>query len=56
MVSYNRDWGSTRKEWAGLSTDTKPTDGVGNGDVFLEIDTGDVFVFDAENEAWEQVT
>lgn len=35
----------------GLSTDTKPT-GVSNGSTFLEMDTSNVYIFDAENEEW----
>lgn len=36
----------------GLSTDTKPTDNIQNGDEFLEIDTGDFYYYDAENGEW----
>jgi len=37
----------------GLSTDEKPIGPtIGNGSLFLEMDTGKVFVFDAENSAW----
>lgn len=39
-------------QYAGLSTDTKPVDGVQNGDSFVEIDTSDIYYFDAENEEW----
>ena len=35
----------------GLSTDSKPTS-VGNGSVFIEVDTGNAFFFDAENATW----
>ena len=38
-------------EYRGLSTDTKPTE-TANGSVFLEIDTGKVFCYDAENKTW----
>lgn len=31
----------------GLSTDTKPTDGIGNGSAFIEMDTGKLFFYDA---------
>ena len=34
-------------EYVGLSTDTKPTNGVPNGSTFIEIDTGDVYFYDA---------
>lgn len=39
----------------GLSTDDKPTDGVGNGSCFIEIDTGDAYFYDAEGGAWHAV-
>ena len=38
-------------DYRGLSTDTKP-ECVANGSTFLEIDTGAVFCFDAENNVW----
>ena len=36
-------------EFRGLSTDEKPVEKVGNGSVFIEIDTGKVFMFDEQN-------
>jgi len=44
----------------GLSTDTpKPTEwngiGIGNGSTFLEIDTGKLFIFDAEGQSWVEL-
>jgi hypothetical protein len=36
----------------GLSTDTKPTDCVENAQYFYEMDTGKVFMFDAQNCQW----
>lgn len=43
-------------ELRGLSTDEKPTeietDLIENGSVFIEIDTGDVYIFDAESKEW----
>ena len=36
-------------ELRGLSTDEKPLEKVGNGSVFIEIDTGKVFMFDEQN-------
>ena len=46
-------------ELRGLSTDTKPTekDGkeIANGSVFVEINTGKIFFFDAENKQWKEV-
>lgn len=35
-----------------LSSDTKPTEGVGNGSVLIEMDTSTLFFFDAENGEW----
>lgn len=44
-------------ELRGLSTDTKPTtigeDKIGNGSVFIEIDTQKMYFFDAENQEWK---
>lgn len=36
----------------GLSTDIKPTTGVGNGSCFIEMDTGKVYFFNAAGNAW----
>jgi hypothetical protein len=35
-----------------ISTDEKPTVGVGNGSILTEIDTGKNFMFDAQNALW----
>ena len=47
-------------EFAGLSTDTKPTDGVSTGSLFHEIDTKKVYAFNeagAADAKWvEQMT
>ena len=42
-------------ECAGLSTDEKPVDGLMTGSTFLEVDTGDVFLFDEVGESWNKV-
>jgi len=43
-------------EYRGLSKDTKPTgEDVGNGSVFIEIDTGKMFFFDYESKTWKEV-
>ena len=39
-------------EFAGLSTDDKPTVGVGTGSIFVEVDTGKVFFYNEASEAW----
>ena len=36
----------------GLSTDPKPTVGVSNADRYLEMDTGEVSLFDETNQCW----
>lgn len=41
-----------RVEYYGTSTDTKPVDGVNNADMFYEMDTKKLFLFDAENKKW----
>lgn len=43
------------KEIYGLAADTKPTDNLANGSVFIEIDTGNVYFFDEENVEWIKV-
>ena len=43
------------REYAGLSTDTKPTEGVATGSVFLEVDTTDVYLYDEASEEWNKV-
>lgn len=42
-------------EASGLSTDTKPTEGIITGSLFMEADTGDVFVYDEVGESWAKV-
>lgn len=46
-------------ELRGLSTDTKPTEIAGkqidNGSVYIELDTGTVYLYDLENQIWNEV-
>ena len=46
-------------ELVGLSTDTKPTeyngDKVSNGSTYYEMDTKNVYIYDAENSVWLSV-
>lgn len=42
-------------ELRGLSTDTKPTTGIGNGSVYIEIDTQKIFFYDGTSETWKEV-
>jgi len=43
-------------EFAGLSTDDKPLGNFATGSLFLEVDTGDVYAYDEENDEWDQIT
>lgn len=36
----------------GLSTDQKPTSGVANGTLFIEMDTDDDYIFDESSATW----
>lgn len=46
-------------ELRGLSTDTKPTTlgdkPINNGAMFIEIDTGKLFLFDRDSNAWKEI-
>jgi len=46
-------------ELRGLADDEKPTtykeNKIANGSVFIEIDTGKVFIFDQDSEEWNEV-
>lgn len=57
MVSVHEKKGELREFYC-LSTDTKPTEAdyeIGNGDILLEIDTGNVYLYDADGKEWNQV-
>ena len=41
-------------EFRGLSTDEKPVESAGNGSIFIEMDTGKVFIFDEQNKVWKE--
>lgn len=47
--------GETTYEFRGLSTDEKPIERVGNGSIFIEIDTGSIFMFDLESLEWKKI-
>lgn len=38
----------------GLSTDTKPTEWVANGSMFIEMDTSKLYFFDAAAATWRE--
>lgn len=46
-------------EIRGLSTDDKPTQigskAIDNGSVFIEMNTGKVYLYDLESQTWEEV-
>ena len=42
----------SQNEYYGLYTDEKPKDGVRNADMFIEMDTKAMFLFDEENQIW----
>ncbi len=47
-------------EMRGLADDTKPTDEISNtkidnGSIFIEIDTGKLFMFDLEHKEWKEI-
>ena len=43
---------TVNQTYYGLSTDSKPTSGIGNGSCFIEMDTGKVYFFNAAGNAW----
>lgn len=56
-----KEIGQWELNYRGLSTDTKPTvhvtptgkeEGIPNGSTFYEMDTGDLYMWDAENSQW----
>lgn len=40
------------KDYVCLSTDEKPTTGIVNGSSCIEMDTGDIYFFNAAGSAW----
>ena len=38
-----------------LSTDTKPTIGIMNGSMLIEVNTGKLYVFDESASAWNEI-
>lgn len=38
-----------------LSTDTKPTTGIMNGSMLIEVNTGKLYVFDESASAWNEI-
>lgn len=46
---------ATNITYYGLSTDSKPTTGVGNGSIFIEMNTGKAYFFNAAGNVWVEV-
>lgn len=42
-------------EGACLNADAKPTDNIANGSMAIEIDTGNLWMFDETNVVWNQI-
>ena len=47
--------GHIYREFAGLSTDEKPTEKITTGSLFMEVDTGDIYAYDEEGEEWNKL-
>ena len=43
-------------ESACLSTDSKPTDGIANGSICIEMNTGKIFMFNEAGSAWVELS
>lgn len=52
---FVNEGGNYYREFAGLKTDTKPTEGVTTGSLFLEVDTGDVYAYEEVGEQWHKI-
>lgn len=53
--NYNPTGSKNRVEGECLSTDTKPTTGIANGSILIEMDTGDIYMFNETAGAWVKV-
>lgn len=53
-VQYINNVACVISTYYGLSTDTKPTDGVGNGSRFVEMDTSKIYCYDLTGETWRE--
>lgn len=59
MVSYNEAIAITNEknlvQAVCLSTDAKPTSGIANGSMMLEMDTGKIYAFNEAGSAWVEI-
>lgn len=53
--NYNPNGSKNRVEGECLSTDTKPTTDIANGSILIEMDTGDIYMFNETAGAWVKV-
>lgn len=53
MITNNLSNATNYAEYRGLSTDSKPTTGVGANSLFIELDTGNIYYFTGA--AWAKV-
>ena len=61
LIKYGNNYNILVMHIDGLSTDTKPTDkfdgmAIPNGSIYTEIDTGDTYMYDADNTTWHKVS
>lgn len=42
-------------ELYGASTDSKPTVGLANGSIFVEVDTGNIYLFNEAEASWTKL-
>ena len=43
-----------KRDWAFNNDDTLPTEGVKNGQMAINVDTGEIFIFDEKAQQWKQ--
>lgn len=55
IIEMGYDAGKYYIEAAGLSTDTKPSENLVTGSLYLEVDTGTVYAFDEVSGTWNQI-
>lgn len=53
-VQYINNQACVTSTYFFLSTDQKPTEGVGNGSAGIEMDTGKLYFYDLANTTWRE--
>lgn len=58
VLQQENDKNMLTAELRGLSTDTKPekigSNEIGNGTLFIEMDTGKIYFYDLQNKQWRE--